>query len=440
MLLGGPYTSIDLNDDTNLYENIKDNLKKGFILTATCSNDKALQGKFESIGLLPQYSYTLVATREIEYTGRNEQLIVLRNPWGWFGNEWKGKWSKSWYGWTKELKALLKEEIESEGIFLMEFYDFLDFFAFLHINKVHDDYHYTSDTFRHKLGAYSIRKIVIDRPVSHCYFGLHQYDKRYFRNRLESEKYNYAFGRIIIGRKIDYNTIEKELEIGGNFTQKINNGYIKKMSCGFEYEYIDGTSGRMRNLFLETNLETGEYYIIVMMDWDINILDVTLSCYSEESVEFKRVDFLKNYYVLDEIMGGYAFENIFPLETNNNNVSYKNYKFFAKKEALIIEGFENVGEKEINIVKGFNELHPIFRIAHLYKHNYGNKMNGSNGVSKNESEDICYLNVLPEKPSFICFRFTNMDKYNIIGLDKNLLRYYFKKILNLKIFRNYGFS
>lgn len=374
--------------------------------------------------MLPQYSYTLLSLKEFEFQGKYEQIISIRNPWGWFGNEWKGKWSKSWYGWNNELKTLLSEEINNEGCFLMDFYDFVDIFATVYINKVHDNYNYTSDTFRHKPGAFSIRKIVIKEEISHCYISLHQYDKRYFRNRLESEKYNYTFGRIILGRKIDYSTIEKELEEGGNFTQKLNKNYIKKMDCGFQYEYVDGISGRLRNLSLEVNLEKGEYYIIAMMDWEKNVFDVTMSCYSEESVEFTRVDFLKNSFILDEIIGSYAFENIFPLETNTNNVGYKHYRFFAKKEALIIEGFENTGEKPLTVIKSYNELHPIFQLVRNYSYEKYKKTNGNSGMNGKieNNESLCCLTVTPEKPSFICVKFTDMDKYNISSLDRNVLK------------------
>ena len=435
-LQGAPYQILDLADDNNVFELIKDAINQAFVITAACSKDKTLQGKFESIGLIPQYSYAILSIKEFEFQGKYEQLLELRNPWGWFGNEWKGKWSKDWYGWTKDLKNELGIDSKNEGAFLIDYCDFQDLFATVNINKIHDNYHYTSDTFRHKPEAFSIRKMLITEPISHCYIGLAQYDKRYFRNRLETDKgYNYSFARIIVGRKIDFTTIEKELEEGGNFTQKINNTYIKKMNCGFNYEYVDGTSGRNRNISLELTLEKGEYYIIVIVDWnDEHVYDVTLSCYGQQKVEFSRVDYRKNSHLLEEIIGSYAFENIFPLETNINNVGYKNYKFFAKKEGIIIEGFENTGDRPITVVKSYNELHPIFKLARNYgtsKELIKKPMNG-NGVKNNNenNEAICTLKVSNVQPAFVCIKFTNMDKYNIIGLDKNVLKYKIKFFLH----------
>jgi len=239
--------------------------------------------------------------------------------------------------------------------------------------------------------------------------------------------YNYTFGRMIVGRKIDFSGIEKELEEGGGFTMKVNNSYIKKLNCGFKYEYIDGISGRSRNLSLELNLEKGEYYIIVIMDWSEHIFDVTLSCYGEESVSFSRVDFRKNASILEEILGGHAFENIFPIETNTNNIGYKNYKFFAKKEAMIIEGFENTSEKTLDLMKGYQELHPIFKLVRNYNEGKPKmekiEMNGNGKhMKKEEEEAYVAMQVTTERPAFVCVKFTNMDKYNIIGLDKNVLK------------------
>lgn len=249
--------------------------------------------------------------------------------------------------------------------------------------------------------------------------------KRYFRNRLDNEKngYNYAFGRMIIGRKIDFSTIEKELEEGGKFTEKLNTNYIKKLNSGFSYEYVDGVSGRCRDLSLELNLEKGEYYVIIIMDWNEQIFDVTLSCYGEQSVEFSRVDYRKNSFLLEEIIGSHAFENIFPLETNNNSNEYKNYKYFAKKEALIIECFENIGDKAVNIIKSYQNLHHIFKLARKYEKS-GNKIcyNGMKSNGEMGSNVIASLQISPKEPGFICIKFTNMDRYNIIGLDKNVLK------------------
>ena len=166
---GAPYITLDLSEDNNIFDTIKEALNKNFIITAICSKDKSQQGKFEAIGLIPQYSYTILSFKEFEYQGRMEQLLEIRNPWGWFVNEWKGRWSRDWYGWTKELKTKLDVNPKDEGAFLMDFGDFLDLFAYVSINKVHDQYHYTSDTFRHKANAFSIRKIEIKQPFSHCW-------------------------------------------------------------------------------------------------------------------------------------------------------------------------------------------------------------------------------------------------------------------------------
>ena len=265
-------------------------------MIAGCGHQSNIQRRFESIGLLPQYAYTILELQEFEYQGRQEKLVKIRNPWGWLSNQWKGKWSNDWFGWTSELKEKLGPNKEA-GIFFMEINDFQDYFSYASICKLHSDYYYTSTTFRHKHGAFSIRKFKVSKD-GHCYLGLSQHDRRYFRNGNKGT-YDYAFARILVGRKIDFDNIEKELEEGGNFTQKIHTKYIKKHDWGFEYEYIDGISGRVRDLSLELLLEKGEYYIFVCADWGESIFDLNLTYYGDNKITFERVDYNKNANIFD---------------------------------------------------------------------------------------------------------------------------------------------
>lgn len=403
---GAPYASLDLTEEANLFEVVKEALQRRFVVTASCSKDKALQGKFESIGLLPQYAYTVLACHEVELQGRRDQVLELRNPWGWLSSEWKGRYSRDWFGWTPELRAQLAAA--AEGSFLMELGDFESYFASAGICRVQDGYHYVSDTFRHKPEAFSIRRFTVSQPT-HCYLSLSQFDKRYFRARLDNEKagYGYLFGRLVLARRIDSAEIERELEEGGNFTMKVNSGYLKKLSSGFEYEYVDGTSGRGRDLWLEANLDPGEYFALVLMDYAETVYDVTLSLYASSELTLARVDFAKHAGMLDETLGAYAFENIFPMETGIAAPGCKNYKFFARKEGVIVEAFESIEAEQLEIERSYRELHPIFRLARRY--------------SLKEPLEA-KLRVTGKRPEFVCVRFTNMDRYNLIGLDKNVLK------------------
>jgi hypothetical protein len=51
------------------------------------------------------------------------------------------------------------------------------------------------------------------------------------------------------------------------------------------------------------------------------------------------------------------------------------------------------------------------------------EMNGNGKhMKKEEEEAYVAMQVTTERPAFVCVKFTNMDKYNIIGLDKNVLK------------------
>lgn len=299
-----------------------------------------------------------------------------------------------------------------EGIFYLEINDFQDYFNFASICKIHENYFYNSTTFRHKHSAFSIRKFKITEESNHCYLGISQHDKRYFGNM---KNYEYAFVRFLIGKKIDFDELEKELEEGGGFTRKLYTNRLNKQECGFEYEYIDGISGRMRDLSIEITLDRGEYYFFVCADWEQTIFDLTLTYYGQNQIHFERVDYQKNAHILEEIIGSYAFENIFPLESSIIEKDllhdlYKHYIFFAKKEALIIEAFENLTDEVISLSKDYKNLHHIFRFVRNYN-DFGHFSN-------------IKLKVYQNKPSFVCIKFTNMDTYNYQGLDKNILKTY----------------
>ena len=87
----------------------------------TCSSYK------DGLGIVSSHMYTLKFAGNVtdEY-GNSHKLVCLRNPWG--NSEWQGDWSDNSTNWTDGMKKKLGVENKDDGVFWMNFNDFLLFF------------------------------------------------------------------------------------------------------------------------------------------------------------------------------------------------------------------------------------------------------------------------------------------------------------------------
>ena len=88
---------------------------------ASCGGYQVCEQDYTKMGLEPNHAYSLLDVRCLGA----ERLVRLRNPWGKFS--WKGRWSDQDSVWRSHpaLKEQLQPRGGEQGIFWMDFMDFM---------------------------------------------------------------------------------------------------------------------------------------------------------------------------------------------------------------------------------------------------------------------------------------------------------------------------
>ncbi|XP_035935013.2 LOW QUALITY PROTEIN: calpain-8-like [Halichoerus grypus] len=136
-LTGGISEFYDLKKPpAHLFQIIRKALRAGSLLACSIDVSSAAEAGAEVTTcqkLVKSHAYSVTGAQEVDFRGRPEKLIRLRNPWG--EVEWTGAWSDDapeWNDIDSRQKAELDKKVE-DGEFWMSFLDFLGQFSRLEI-------------------------------------------------------------------------------------------------------------------------------------------------------------------------------------------------------------------------------------------------------------------------------------------------------------------
>jgi len=267
-LTGGPSYDMEV-DEEGLFDKLLAYDKKDYMMAASAGSTEASAEALEELGLVAQHSYGLLAARTItDGNGEKVELVQLRNPWGDF--EWKGDWGDTSDCWTPALKKEVGlDENADDGAFWMSFKDFSYYFSRVQVCKDNDGYNYSCLKGGHKTGSFALMRLILEDDGEAC-ISVAQKDARCF---LRGTDYEYSYCRVIV-MKID--------------TEKTD---VDEDGDNLEVDYMAGGAGDDRETHLEfPNLQKGEYYVYVELDWHANTTETSfcVTCYGAAESTFTR--------------------------------------------------------------------------------------------------------------------------------------------------------
>jgi calpain-15 len=102
-------------------------------------------------GLVSSHCYSVIWADEVDTEEEGlVRLLKLRNPWG--HKEWQGDWSDKSTKWTLELKKQLKMKAANDGIFYINYENYLEYYDSTTICKTKENFSFSNLALTHPRG------------------------------------------------------------------------------------------------------------------------------------------------------------------------------------------------------------------------------------------------------------------------------------------------
>jgi hypothetical protein len=278
-----------------LWQSLLNGNKNDFIMTAGTNRKKNVD--YNRLGLEAGHAYTLMSVVELE---NNVRLVKLRNPWA--NLEWSGAWGDAdRENWTPENLNKLNHTINSsDGIFFMEFNDFVQYFFNVSICKIYPDYVYECLSYNsNEVYKPNITIISIEKPTK-AFFQIHQNNPRFSK-----DYYATVLAFIMLSDK--------------------------------DNKYITSTSSNKTNISIEADLEPGIYHLYTDINYRyINSKEsgYNITTYSKEPINMVKSidDKINPNKVLENTLKNYARKTLKPILVEESKFfdDHKRVKLYMK--------------------------------------------------------------------------------------------------------------
>ena len=178
----------------------------------------------------------------VESSQGKKELVKLRNPWGNF--EWSGSWCDKdtrWSSVSQTEKNRIGYSTNDDGIFFMEFSDFIHYYDAAQICYVHDDYSYYGFEVCTKTNQGKFYKVDLPRRGEYI-FSVSQASVRHLPM---DDQDNHSYARVTI----------KVADSNGKILEEVNKGDR------------DVFSGFRQNKGMEVLEFEGTIYLYVSINW-----------------------------------------------------------------------------------------------------------------------------------------------------------------------------
>jgi len=382
-------TTFFLTDDKNEWDTIWKKMlkceKKNYAMTCgagdffmSLSRSNSFQGGYDMVnskGLVGSHAYSLLGAYEVQSKRGKVKLLKLRNPWG--KTEWNGAWSDNSSEWDEGLKRTLMPEKKDDGVFFIEYSDFLKYFTDIQFCFVNDSFKYSHILTQSESKHAGYFRFTITQAGKY-YFTINQESKRKFSS---TGRDKYATVTIVLAK-------------------------LNKVSNKWEYEHIAGNHRADREVWVKAKLESGEYMIYSKIWWSqFGENDYALSSYGPTKVKFEQVN-KKDY---PELLQG-AFSS--KARKSTKKIDYaregepKAYSVVELKDGFVYCYYHNDSKRVLNVEVNYKEFSGL-RLRKPYR---GRQYQLS--VNPGESK-VVLAKVLPQENVRQAFseraRFTNYD-------------------------------